>query len=145
MNQSNNVLPGTVEVESRPLVLVVDDHQSVLQTLRFLLESKGYRPLIAPNGETALTLCRQHLGEVSVVITDLMMPGMDGTATIRALRAMDPHLEFIAMSGGADGGDIAELQALGVIAFLYKPFRVDEMLQALRQALEKRAAASQTI
>jgi CheY-like chemotaxis protein len=124
-----------------PVVLVIDDHPPVLQALHFLLESKGYNALSAPDGETAVELCRHRPGEISVVITDLMMPGMDGAATIRALREVDPQLEFIAMSGGAGPQEVAALEVLGVKAFLQKPFSVDDMVRALRRALEHRRAA----
>jgi CheY-like chemotaxis protein len=136
-----NDVPGSADHAGKPVVLVVDDHPPVLQALRFLLESKGYDALSAPDGEIACELCRSRRGEISVVITDLMMPGMDGVATIRALRAVDPQLEFIAMSGGASAQEVAELDGLGIKAFLQKPFSVEDMVRALRMALEKHASA----
>lgn len=127
-------------VAGGPVVLVIDDHPPVLQALKFLLESKGYTALTAPDGETAVELCRRRHGDIAAVVTDLMMPGMDGVETIRALRKVDAGLEFIAMSGGASPREVAALEALGVKAFLQKPFGVDDLVQALRRALDDRRA-----
>jgi CheY-like chemotaxis protein len=115
-------------------VLVVDDHPMVLHSLQLMLRAKGYRVMGAACGEAAIEICRSHPGEIGVVITDLMMPGMDGRAAIQALRALDPRLEFIAVSGGASPEEIAQLEALGIVGFLRKPFSVVEMMEALQKA-----------
>lgn len=123
-------------------VLAVDDHPMVLQSLQVLLRAKGFAAQTAASGEAAVEYCRSHPGEIGIVITDSMMPGMDGRETILALRALDPRLEFIAMSGGANSEEIAQLRALGITAFLQKPFTIPEIMAALAQAQASRSFAS---
>jgi two-component system response regulator YesN len=91
---------------------------------------------IAPDGLSGIELVRRV--KPDVVITDLMMPGMDGRAAIRALRDLEPGLEFIAVSGGATPEEIAQLEALGIVGFLRKPFSVVEMMEALQKAQANR-------
>jgi CheY-like chemotaxis protein len=123
-------------------VLAVDDHPMVLQSLQLLLRAKGFAARAASSGEAAVEYCRSHPGEVGIVITDSMMPGMDGRDTIMALRTLDPHLEFIAMSGGANSEEIAQLWELGITAFLQKPFTIPEIMAALAQAQTSRSQTS---
>ena len=81
------------------LVLVVDDEDSIRQITRSTLETFGYQVLTAADGTEALALFAQHRDKVAVVITDTMMPFMDGVATIRALKKLRPNLKIISASG----------------------------------------------
>lgn len=116
------------------LVLVVDDNPAVLQSMQMMLRVKGFNALAAASGEEAVAILRQHLGKVGVVITDLMMPGMDGRETIKVLRELDPALQFIVISGAASSEEVAALYAMGVVEFLAKPFGLAEMLNTLQKA-----------
>jgi hypothetical protein len=79
------VSPGDCEV----LVLVVEDEETVRSMLRSLLETHQYRTLLAPNGADALEQYRQHQSDIQLVVTDLMMPTMDGFTLIENLKAME--------------------------------------------------------
>jgi len=131
---------GLSQVEARGdgFVLVVDDDESVLLSLKILLESEGYRVLAAVGGSEAVSLCGRHKGSIAAVVTDMMMPVMDGVATIRALRALDPDLRFIAISGGLHWNEEEDLTPLDLIAFIQKPFRINELVQALQKAAQSR-------
>ena len=74
------------------LVLVVDDETAICSLLRRTLERQNYRVVTANDGREGLELFRSHRSEVRLVITDLMMPVMDGTELIRSLRVLAPHL-----------------------------------------------------
>jgi two-component system, cell cycle sensor histidine kinase and response regulator CckA len=124
----------TVAGKAYGLVLVVDDHPAVLEAMRILLESKGYNVLLAASGFEAVQVCRQHKGDITTVLTDMMMPKMDGVATVRALREIDSNLKFIGISGIVDSGQIKELDSLKLTAFLQKPFAMEELVQTLQKA-----------
>jgi two-component system, cell cycle sensor histidine kinase and response regulator CckA len=121
---------------TRPLVLLVDDEAPIRATTRQMLESLGFRVITAENGDEAIDLFRQHRGQVDVVLTDLMMPGMDGNALIEELRQLQPSVRVIATSGvpvtipggGHDNGDAPH--------FLQKPYQGADLQAALYAVLD---------
>src|SRR5687768_3904028 len=78
------------------MILVVDDEPAICMITRKNLEAHGYKVLTARSGFEAVDLMSAQEGKVRVVVTDMMMPGMDGPATIRALRKVDPKVRVIA-------------------------------------------------
>jgi CheY-like chemotaxis protein len=119
------------------LILVVDDEPSVREVTRQTLEAFGYRVETATDGADAVATYARLEDEVELVLTDLMMPIMDGPATIRALRRMNPKVKIIAASGlGADGGVTKAVDA-GVARFLPKPYTAETLLQTIRAVLEE--------
>lgn len=122
------------------LILVVDDEAPICQMTQTILESRGYRAVTARNGAEALALYALRRDEVQVVLTDVMMPVMDGLALIRALRQLNPALKIIAASGLTSGGNQEELESLGVATFLTKPYVAEHLLAAL-QALTGQPSA----
>jgi PAS domain S-box-containing protein len=115
------------------LVLVVDDEDAIRQITKGTLETFGYRVLTASDGTEAVALYAQNSGEVEAVITDMMMPFMDGPATIRALQKMNPRVKIIAASGLAAADKESEALALGVRMFLPKPYTAEKLLKALAE------------
>lgn len=91
--------------------------------------------LTASDGTEALGLYAQNREEVAGVITDMMMPFMEGPATIRALRKMNPQVKIIAASGLGGQDKAAEATATGVQLFLPKPYTAEKLLKALAQLL----------
>ncbi len=118
------------------LLLVVDDEFSIRETLRLLLQKHGYRVAVARDGEAALSLALQHAGTLRGVVTDVMMPGMDGATLVRALRSLDPTLALVVASGLDNDEKRAELTAQGVSDVLPKPCAADALLAAIHRALE---------
>ncbi len=78
---------------------MIDDEATIREVLKTTLEAYGYRVVTASGGLEAVTLYRQHRLEVAVVLLDVMMPAMDGFATLNLLRQVDPWGVAIAMSG----------------------------------------------
>lgn len=118
------------------LVLLVDDEVLILEMARATLESYGYRVLTAAGGAKALAAYQQHRDEVQVVVLDMMMPEMDGPATMKALRAMDPQVRVVASSGFQRPGAAWETIE-GVQAFLPKPYSDEQILRTLRKVLDE--------
>jgi PAS domain S-box-containing protein len=121
------------------LILVVDDEAPIRAVMTAVLEGHGYRVLVAREGAEALGLYAKHRDEVRLVITDLMMPGMDGAATIRALRQVSPDVRVLATSGMAGWpAQMGLSQSAGAQGFLAKPYTSQELVAAVREALEAR-------
>jgi two-component system, cell cycle sensor histidine kinase and response regulator CckA len=119
-------LTGTGE-----LILIVDDDDAVRRITKRTLEASGYRVTAASDGMEAMTLFAESKDDIALVITDMMMPVMDGNATIRAIRSIDPHVPILAVSGLGSkeiGHDMDGVE------FLAKPY-TGEMLRAAAHRL----------
>jgi len=109
---------------------------------RDILLGAGYRVLEAEDGEQALRLAEQHPGAIHVLLTDIMMPGMNGKELADRMAATRPDTKMIFMSGRA-AEVISEAGVLiPVDAFLAKPFTVDRLLNKVRERLEYRSPFS---
>lgn len=117
------------------LILVVDDEEAVRESTGRLLERAGYQVLTAASGAEALALLRAPQHAVRVLVTDLMMPEMDGCAVVRAARELRPGLPIIAVSGYVADEKRAELARRGVRDVLAKPYSVSGLLDAVARAL----------
>ncbi len=127
-------------------ILVVDDEASVRQITEEILRQNGYRVLIAVDGNDAIALFAEHEKSIDLIITDIMMPLMDGIALTRALRKLSPSLKIIASTGLAFGTTESdkkkELGKLGVSIFLTKPYKAETLLKAVHEALSSDAQRS---
>ena len=117
------------------LVLVVDDESAVLEVTTAMLVENGYQTLAAADGAVALSLYVEHGSEIKAVLTDMLMPIVDGTALCRALRRINPRVNILASTGEGEESHFAELRTLGVESFLTKPFSTERLLLTLREAL----------
>jgi len=144
---SASLQPSVSEPENLPkgngeLILVVDDEESIRVTTACGLETHGYHPLLARNGKEAIALYASHQNNIRLVMTDLMMPLMDGVAMIRALRTLSPEVKIIVTSGLDSDLMTDEAATLGVNAFLPKPYTVATLLQTLHDTLNGRGVPS---
>jgi CheY-like chemotaxis protein len=117
-------------------VLVVEDEDGVRAPVRRILVAHGYRVLEAADGPSALHIAEHHTGKIDLLLTDVVMPGMNGGELARRLQGLRSGIRVVFMSGYS-----AEAVAThGVLspgaAFLQKPFSVEELLERLREALE---------
>jgi CheY-like chemotaxis protein len=114
---------------------VVDDEASIRSVTERTLTQHGYQVLVAANGKEALGLLASHPAAVKAVITDIMMPVMDGMALAHALKQSHPQMPVIACTGWGQEGIQAKLKGLGVESFLEKPYPSSALLTTLRQRL----------
>ncbi|HKV39510.1 MAG TPA: response regulator, partial [Blastocatellia bacterium] len=117
------------------LILVVDDEASIREVTSATLQAFGYSVICASDGTEAVALFAQRRNDIKVVVTDMMMPYMDGSATIRALRKLDPNLNIIATSGLSGTAKASEATEAGVKFFLPKPYTADKLLRMLADIL----------
>ena len=103
-------------------VLVVDDEDSIRRVLTRVLERNGYSVVTASDGAQACEYYVSHVAEIALVLTDMMMPVMDGAATISAILSMNPSARIIASSGLNVAENTAKALSLGVRDFLPKPY-----------------------
>ena len=120
-------------------ILVVDDEGLIAKVTSLLLKKNGYNTLTAAEGTEALSIYRNRQNEIKAVITDVMMPGMDGVNLARELKAINPEVKIIAFTGQATETRQAELRALGVKWILHKPFDPKNLLAALDDELRPKA------
>jgi signal transduction histidine kinase/CheY-like chemotaxis protein len=120
-------------------VLIVDDEPDIVSGVTAVLEQQNYRVLVAKNGIEALAVVQRYGAAINAMVTDIMMPEMDGVQLIRVLRKIHPRLQIIASSGlGTEqGGSMRapELEALNVRSFLVKPYDVSKLLAELHTLL----------
>jgi len=121
-------------IEFRGTVLLVEDEPKVLEVTRAMLESLGFQVLAAVTPVEALRLYEAHRPEIALVLSDAVMPGMSGPELLAALRARDPDVRVVLMSGYPLGSAGGRLSAIDV-PWLQKPFRRDDLVQAIRRAL----------
>lgn len=119
------------------LVLVVDDEEPMRRMVQRILEMFGYRAVVACDGREALAMFAQRSSSIAAVLSDMAMPRMQGPELIRILRTMNPKLAIIGASGLSSNANVSELSALGVKQILSKPFTTEELLKAIRQALQE--------
>lgn len=117
------------------MILVVDDEEAVRRITQQTLEAFGYRVLLANDGTEAVAMYAQRSAEIAAVLTDLMMPEMDGPATIQVLRRLNPALPIIAASGLATADHVGRVTNLGVRHVLAKPYSAAALLQMLKEVL----------
>jgi DNA-binding NtrC family response regulator len=120
-----------------PRILIIDDDAAVRTTVRVVLERAGYETIEAADGRQGGRL----LDGVDLVITDLLMPEMDGVDLIGMIRREGRALPVIAMSGGGtvDSKSYLEVaRALGAYATIAKPFDLDHLLATVREAIASR-------
>ncbi|MBN8721804.1 MAG: PAS domain S-box protein [Acidobacteria bacterium] len=118
-------------------VLVVDDELSIREITRATLNKYGYSPMVAGDGTEALAIYAKHSEEISVIIIDMMMPYLDGIATIRALQRLNPLVKVIATSGLSSDGKAGEAIACGAKSFLPKPYTAEKLLEMLADVINK--------
>ncbi len=117
------------------LILVVDDEASILEITRQTLEMFGYKVITAEDGAQAIGLYAMQREAIAVVLTDMMMPVMDGPALIAALYRINPAVSIIAASGLNANGNAVRAATAGVKHFLAKPYSAETMLRMLKTVL----------
>lgn len=147
-NESANVSDSTALQSSGlprgngELILLVDDEESVRSVVQITLELSGYRVITAINGAEALTLYTEQPNEISLVLTDMSMPVMDGLALIRALKKLNPDVRIIASSGYGSDSTTAEARNAGIRQFISKPYTAEALVETIHQELAEPAGRS---
>ena len=117
------------------LILVVDDEPSVRKLASAILARNGYRTVTAAEGREGLKMFEQHRQNIRLVVSDLMMPQLDGPTMLRGLRELKPELKSIIITGLGEENRIAEAKAAGADLILNKPFTADQLLADVKKLI----------
>ncbi|WP_072622361.1 hybrid sensor histidine kinase/response regulator [Spirulina major] len=129
---------GVVPVGNQELILVVDDEEVVCDVIKTTLETYHYRVLTANHGLAAISLYSEHHRSIQAVVMDIMMPIMDGPATLPLLQRINPEVIAIATSGLNSNEAAQTAKQLGFKAFLPKPININNLLNTLHSCLVPR-------
>ena len=135
---TESVKPPATQSGSGELILIVDDEPAICQLSATILRTKGYQIITAQDGADAIEIFKERQAEISLVLTDVMMPRLDGVELTRALKAIQPNLKVIASTGQAEESRQKELCALGVTGFLRKPYNAQQLQASLQEALRRK-------
>jgi PAS domain S-box-containing protein len=122
-------------VRGHETVLFVDDEQMVLDVSKDILKSIGYKVLTASGGEEALKIYDQNKNQISLVILDMIMPGMDGGKTYSHLKRLNPQIKVLLSSGYSINEEVTAIMEKGCNGFIQKPFNVKEIAIKIREIL----------
>ncbi|MFA5056578.1 MAG: response regulator [Opitutaceae bacterium] len=117
-------------------ILVIDDDDAVREVMCSALKTFGYKVRSAADGQTGLKEYRGHAGEIDLVLTDMMMPGLAGVEVIKTLRGINPTVRIIAMSGLMEAAALKEEKVgFGRLEVLPKPLSIEQLLATVRRVL----------
>lgn len=117
-------------------VLVVDDEQGLRDLLHMTLEAEGYQVMTACDGLEALTLMEKE--KFQLVITDIMMPNMDGIKLLEEIKKKDGQIEVIVVTGYGHIETVEHALKKGAYECILKPYSIDKIIKAVEKALEKK-------
>jgi two-component system cell cycle sensor histidine kinase/response regulator CckA len=129
----SNVSPRSLPRGGNETILLVEDEESVRRLASLLLERSGYRLLVASSAEEALQTARAFEGEIHLLLTDVVLPGLNGRRLADLLRVERPQTKVVFASGYFDEGDALEPGS----DFIQKPFNPDTLARSIRRALDR--------
>jgi len=125
--------PRKGEVAPRPIVLVVDDEPMIRKVVTWVLRRSGYEVITAPDGEAGLETF-QNCEDIALVLSDIVMPRLDGVGMVRELRQRRPSIPVLFMSGYA-GHQLPALAEDDLHRLLDKPFTPTQLVERIEQVL----------
>jgi two-component system cell cycle sensor histidine kinase/response regulator CckA len=124
----------------RDLVLCVDDEAMVRLTCNFVLSGAGFRVAVAENGAAGLRVFKERRDEICVVLTDVVMPKLNGLEMAKNIREIDPQAKILVMSGYSDR--VLEAEGRKRFPFIRKPFINAVLIDKIRSLIENADAKS---
>jgi len=125
----------------KPRILLVDDEERFRTNLQKMLVAQGLTVGAVSSGEAALQELK--LNSYDVIVLDIRMPGMDGLATLKEIKSINPEAEVIILSGHASMDAAVEINRLGGYDYLMKPCPLEELLLKIEAAYEKKVDREQ--
>jgi len=123
--------------EGSETILLVDDEEEVVNIGKNFLEKLGYKPLVARDGLEAVEIFKIHKDKISLVVLDLIMPGMNGRQAFAEIKKIQENSKILISTGYTVDGEIEDLLNQGCQGFIKKPFSLNEFSHALRKILDK--------
>jgi hypothetical protein len=123
------------EIGRGELILIVDDEPQIRDVTRMILETHNYDTLTASNGMEAIAIYGQYKQDISLVLMDIMMPKIDGIATIRSMKKINPLVKIIACSGISTIESIPESANTSIQGVLLKPYSASDLLSSISMVI----------
>jgi CheY-like chemotaxis protein len=133
--RSGDAEKKTADMPTSETILVVDDEPGVLELVKFILDRQGYRVLQADSGTKALEICERLDVSIDLLLTDVMMPGLNGLALVRRLKALHQDLPVVYMTGGTLE-NLVEGEPDPQFPCVRKPFDPLSLAATIRNALD---------
>lgn len=130
-------------MKAKEAILVVDDDPNLRKTLADILRVKGYETVAAANGGEAIAAAERE--KFSLALIDLMLPDMSGLEVMGRIKAISLLTEAIILTGHASMDSAIEATGQGAFSYLLKPYRMDELLQKIRHAVERKQAQEEIL
>jgi diguanylate cyclase (GGDEF)-like protein len=130
-------------VKTKGKILVVDDDQNLRKTLADILRVKGYETAVAANGAEAIAAAEREM--FSLALIDLMLPDMPGLDVMARIKSISPLTEAIILTGHASMETAIAATGQGAFSYLLKPYHMDELLQNIRHAVERKQAQEEIL
>jgi two-component system cell cycle sensor histidine kinase/response regulator CckA len=144
--EAKNKVQSTPPTGANETILLVDDEEQIRSVTSKLLERANYQVITAEDGASAVAQFATNMDKIALIITDVMMPVMDGVALARSLRKINPAVKIIGSSGfsgdGGSGDRIEELRSVGVKTLLRKPYTSRQLLETVAEELRQVGSAS---
>jgi CheY-like chemotaxis protein len=140
VHEAINEAPAYVDVEAAPsanreTIVLVEDEDSLRQAAVHALNDQGYRVLDVRSGAEAIRVCQESGYDIDLLITDVVMPQMDGRELVGHITRLRPDTKILYISGYAKGAILDKGALEPNSEFLAKPFRLSELLQKVREVL----------
>jgi DNA-binding response OmpR family regulator len=119
-------------------ILIVEDEEAIAAGLKFNFEQEGYTVVHVGDGRSAIDYVKEHPDDVDTIVLDLMLPGMSGYETCRAIRDLDTDVPILVLSARTLSEDKAHAFDCGTDQYMTKPFALPELLSRVRQLLDRR-------
>jgi len=123
------------DITGQDTILLVEDEDAVRSFAARALRMRGYTVLEAPGGEVALEIVRRHQGAIDLVISDVVMPNMDGPTMVRAATKLRPEMRVIFISGYAEDTFRRNEEKVEDLHFLPKPFGLKQLVAKVKEVL----------
>ncbi len=131
--------PAEEPAKGKGTILVVDDQEPVRDVCSAMLRNLGYRVVTASDGQEALAYYRDAWREIDLVVVDMVMPVLGGPECFRGMKSVNPDVRAILSTGYSLEGAVQEVLNEGVRGFIQKPFRLEQLSQAVSAAIARRA------
>jgi len=132
---SGEIAKPVADLTGHGTILLVEDEEGLRALNARGLASRGYTVLEAGNGIEAIKLLEDRAGEIDLVVSDVVMPEMDGPTLLKEMRQRNPDLKMIFVSGYAEDAFEKHLPDRGQFAFLAKPFTLKQLVAAVKETM----------
>jgi two-component system cell cycle sensor histidine kinase/response regulator CckA len=119
-------------------VLLADDNEAILEVGKDLLETLGYRVIIARDGKEAIEVYRKDQEDIDFVLLDMVMPNMGGGEAYDRMKEINPNIKVLLSSGYSIDGQATEILERGCNGFIQKPFRMNDLSEKIWEILDKK-------